>query len=123
MRKKVLEPDEKLFELIIESIKEKKGKDIVSINLRGIENSLFDVFVICHGDSKTQVSAIADAIELKTRLKLNLRPLHLEGQQNAQWILMDYQGIIVHVFQKDQREFYRLEDLWADGVFSLHKDE
>jgi ribosome-associated protein len=123
MRRKVNQSDKKLFKIIIEAIKEKKGKDIVSINFRKIENTLFDCFVICHGDSKTQVGAIADAIELKTRVTLNIRPAHLEGIQNAQWILMDYEGLIVHIFLKDQRDFYRLEDLWSDGEFNLYKDE
>ena len=123
MKKKLQYSEEKLFETIIEAIKQKKGKDIVSINLREIENTLFDFFVICHGESTTQVEAIADAVELKTREEFNLRPSHLEGTRNAQWILIDYQGIVVHVFLQQQREFYRLEDLWADGEIKVHKDE
>jgi ribosome-associated protein len=123
MKKKLQYSEEKLFETIIEAIKQKKGKDIVSINLREIENTLFDFFVICHGESTTQVEAIADAVELKTREEFNLRPSHLEGTRNAQWILIDYQGIVVHVFLQQQREFYRLEDLWADGKIKVHKDE
>jgi ribosome-associated protein len=123
MKKKEQNPDKKLFETIIEAIKEKKGKNIVSINLQKIENTLFDFFVICHGESKTQVGAIAEAVELKTREEFGLRPAHLEGMQNAQWILIDYQGIVVHVFLEQQREFYRLEDLWADGEINEHKDE
>ena len=123
MKKKEQHSDKKLFETIIEAIKEKKGKNIVSINLQKIENTLFDFFVICHGESTTQVGAIAEAVELKTREEFGLRPTHLEGMQNAQWILIDYQGIVVHVFLEQQREFYRLEDLWADGEINEHKDE
>ena len=123
MKKKEQYSDNKLFETIIEAIKEKKGKNIVSINLQKIENTLFDFFVICHGESTTQVGAIAEAVELKTREEFGLRPTHLEGMQNAQWILIDYQGIVVHVFLEQQREFYRLEDLWADGEINEHKDE
>lgn len=123
MKKKLNNSEEKLFETIIEAIKQKKGKNIVSINLKKIENTLFDFFVICHGESTTQVGAIADAIELKTREELNVRPSHFEGMQNAQWVLIDYQGIVVHVFLDQQREFYRLEDLWADGEISVYKDE
>ncbi len=115
--------EEKLFETIIETIKQKKGKNIVSINLRKIENTLFDFFVICHGESTTQVEAIAEAVELKAREEFSLRPSHLEGLQNAQWILIDYQGIVVHVFLEQQREFYQLEDLWSDGDIKEHKDE
>lgn len=123
MKKKEKYSDKNLFETIIEAIKEKKGKNIVSINLQKIENTLFDFFVICHGESTTQVGAIAEAVELKTREEFGLRPTHLEGMQNAQWILIDYQGIVVHVFLEQQREFYRLEDLWADGEVKEHRDE
>jgi ribosome-associated protein len=123
MNKKQQFSDKKLFETIIEAIKKKKGKNIVSINLRKIENTLFDFFVICHGESTTQVGAIAEAIESEAREIFGLRPTHLEGMQNAQWVLIDYQGIIVHIFLEQQREFYRLEDLWADGEIKEHKDE
>ena len=123
MKKKEPQSDNTLFETIITAIKEKKGKNIVSINLRNIENTLFDLFVICHGESTTQVGAIAEAVELKMKEKFALRPAHFEGLQNAQWVLIDYQGIIVNVFLEQQREFYRLEDLWADGEIKEHLDE
>ena len=121
--KKKENSEEKLLETIIEAIKEKKGKDIVSIDLTGIENTLFDVFVICHGESTTQVEAIADSIEFKTKEELGIKPSHIEGMQNAQWVLIDYRGIVVHVFLNQQREFYRLEDLWSDGELSVHNDD
>jgi ribosome-associated protein len=123
MKKKEQYSEEKLFNTIIEAIKQKKGKDIVSINLRKIENTIFDFFVICHGESTTQVGAIADAIELKAKEDLGIRPAHFEGMQNAQWVLIDFHGIIVHIFLNEKREFYRLEDLWADGEISVHNDE
>jgi len=123
MKKKEPHSDKTLFETIITAIKEKKGKNIVSINLRTIENTLFDLFVICHGESTTQVGAIAEAVELKMKEEFGLRPAHFEGLQNAQWVLIDYQGIVVHVFLEQQRDFYRLEDLWADGEIEVHKDE
>lgn len=123
MKKNEPDPYKKLFETIIKTIKEKKGRNIVTINLQKIENTLFDFFVICHGDSRTQVMAISEAIESKTGKELSIRPKHMEGMQNAQWVLLDYQGIVVHVFLKEKREFYRLEDLWADGEIKSYKDE
>ncbi len=123
MKRKDNNSGEKLYEIIIEAIKQKKGRNIVSINLQKIENTLFDFFVICHSESKTQAQAIAEYIEIKTKEELKIHPLHIEGSQNAQWILMDYQDIIVHIFLEEQREFYRLEDLWADGEIKSHKDE
>jgi len=123
MKKKEFNSREKLFEKIIEAIKEKKGRNIVSIDLKKIENTLFDFFVICHGNSKTQVRSIVESVELKTEQELGIRPRHREGIQNAFWILLDYEGIVVHVFLNEQREFYRLEDLWADGDLKIHKDE
>lgn len=123
MKKKGYPTDEKLLEVIIESIQEKKGKKIVSIDLRKIENSIFDYFIICHGTSTTHVSAISDNIEIKPKELLGLKAAHVEGVQNAQWVLIDYSGIVVHVFLEEQRSFYRLEDLWADGKVKTYEDE
>ena len=123
MKKKENYSEEKLFETIIEAIKQIKGKNIVSIKLNKIENTLFDQFIICHGESTTQVGAIVDNIELKVKEELGLKPSHLEGMQNALWILIDYHGIVVHVFLDEQRDFYQLEDLWSDGEINKHNDE
>ena len=123
MKKKEIPTDEKLLEVIIESIKEKKGRNIVSIDLRKIENSIFDFFIICHGTSTTHVSAIADNIEIKPKELLGLKPAHVEGVRNSQWVLIDFLGVVVHVFQEEYRAFYRLEDLWADGKTKIYADE
>jgi ribosome-associated protein len=122
MKKNLIIPDEKLLEVIIESIKSKKGKEIVSIDLRGIEKSVCNYFVICHAESTTQVSAIAEEIRQKTKEDLEVTADHIEGQQNSFWILLDYISIVVHVFINDQRHFYQLEDLWADGILSKYDD-
>lgn len=106
--------DEKT-QIILEAIREKKGHDIVRIDLREVEHAICDQFVICHGESVTQVSAIADAIERKLKTEAHIRPHHVEGQQNCQWVLLDYFDVLVHVFLADHRSFYKLEDLWADG--------
>jgi ribosome-associated protein len=102
-------------ELIMEAIREKKGHQIVSIDLTEVENSICECFIICHGESNTQVSAIVDSIEKKLKEESGIRAHHVEGLKNSQWVLMDFFDILVHVFQEEYRSFYRLEELWADG--------
>jgi len=102
-------------ELILEAIREKKGHQIVSIDLTEVENSICECFIICHGESNTQVSAIVDSIEKKLKEGSGIRAHHVEGLKNSQWVLLDYFDILVHVFQEEYRSFYRLEELWADG--------
>ena len=114
--------EKELVNTIIESIKSKKGKDIVSIDLRKVDNSICDYFVICHGESTTQVDAISEEIRLKTEEILGVKVGHVEGQQNRQWILLDYFSVVVHVFLEEKRLFYHLEELWADGEISKHSD-
>jgi len=110
-------------ELIIEALKEKKGKQILTIDLRKIDNSLSDHFIICHGESTTQVSALSDSVERKLKEVHKVRVHHIEGLQNCQWVLMDYFDILVHIFVEDQRSFYNLEELWADGILERIEDE
>ena len=102
-------------ELILEAIREKKGHQIVSIDLSEVKNSICDCFIICHGESVTQVGAITGSIEKKLKEEAQIRAHHVEGLQNSQWVLLDYFDILVHVFQEEFRSFYRLEELWADG--------
>ncbi len=101
--------------LILEAIKEKKGHQIVSIDLSEVENSICDCFIICHGESVTQVGAITESIERKLKEEALIKAHHVEGLQNCQWVLLDFFDTLVHVFQEEFREFYRLEELWADG--------
>jgi len=112
-----------LLQHIIEGIKEKKGKEILSIDLRSLDNSICQYFIICHGESSTQVNAIANWIEYSIEEQLNEKVWHKEGFENASWILLDYVNIIVHIFQKESREFYNLEGLWADGYLSKFENE
>ncbi len=102
-------------ELILEAIREKKGHQIVSIDLSEVKNSICDCFIICHGESVTQVGAITGSIEKKLKEEAQIRAHHVEGLQNSQWVLLDYFDILVHIFQEEFRSFYRLEELWADG--------
>lgn len=104
-----------LKDIIIEAIKEKKGQEIVVINLKELKQSIADYFIICHGTSNTQVETIADFVERQTRTEIRERPQHVEGTENGQWVLLDYTDVIVHVFQEPFRRFYNLEDLWADA--------
>lgn len=104
-----------LIEKIVEAIQDTKGKDIKLLDLTKIENSAADYFIICSANSNTQVNAIAGNIEKKVRNELKNRPWHVEGTENAMWILVDYISVVVHIFQKHIREFYDLEDLWSDA--------
>lgn len=106
---------EHLVEVVVNAIQEVKGEDIVSLDLKKVTHSVADYFVICHANSHTQVQAIARRVEEETMKTLNDRPWHKEGIQNAEWVLLDYTDIVVHVFYKEARTFYALEDLWADG--------
>lgn len=100
---------------VIEGIRKVKGKEIVNIDLAGLENRICRYFVICHGDSNTHVNSIAESVESEMKNRLDQPAWHKEGHDNAQWILVDYGSVVVHVFQKEFRDFYRLEELWADG--------
>lgn len=104
-----------LAENIIEAISDKKGKHIVLMDLREIPNAVASFFIICHGTSRPQLSAIADGIEEATRRKMEMKPWHKEGTENAEWILLDYVDVVVHIFREDRRDFYQLEKLWADA--------
>jgi ribosome-associated protein len=115
--------EEQIVELIIEGIKEKKGKEIVSIDIAKFESSVCNYFIICHGDSTTQVSAIAQWIEKVLEEQLNEKVWKKQGFENAQWVLLDYIDVVVHVFQKETRDFYNLEGLWADGKIKRIKNE
>lgn len=112
-----------LKDFIVESIKDRKGKDITVLDLRKLEQSIADYFIICHGDSNTQVDAISENIDRQTRSELQEHPIHKEGTENLQWVLLDYGEIVVHVFQEEYRSFYNLEDLWADAKKELIKED
>lgn len=115
MPRKKKSESEKLAEIIVHGIQEKKGKNIVSLDLSEIPNSVCNFFVICHGTSKIHVESVADSIEETTIKKLKSKPWHKEGFENAEWILLDFVDVVVHIFQEDKRSFYKLENLWADA--------
>lgn len=104
-----------LIDSIIDGIQDVKGKDIVILNLSELPNAIADFFIICSGDSSTQVESAAQAIVRRTRKEVQQKPWHQEGTRNAEWVLLDYVDVVVHVFYKGIREFYNLEGLWADA--------
>ncbi len=105
----------RLCDAIIEGMQENKAKDIVVLDLRKISNSVCDFFVICSGESSTQVDGISTSVTRHTRKELSEKPWHIEGKTNSEWILLDYINVVAHIFYKDARSFYELEDLWSDA--------
>ncbi len=106
---------EEISKFVVQGMQEKKALDIVLMDLRSIEHAMADFFVVCTGNSDTQLDAICDSIEETVHIHTNINPWHLEGKQNKEWILLDYIDVIVHVFRNDKRSFYAIEDLWADA--------
>jgi ribosome-associated protein len=121
VKNKALTGSAYISELAIHGIQEKKGNDIVRLDLRNIKSSVSDYFVICHADSSTQVKAIANSIEDEIFKATGQEPTHKEGLEHAEWILLDYIDVVVHVFKTDKREFYGVEDLWGDAEISFYK--
>ena len=118
MGKKPVNTDE-LISVIIKGIDDVKGDDIQLLDLREIENTVCDYFIICSGSSNTQVNAITGSIQKLVSKELKDKPWHVEGQNNSEWILMDYVNVVVHVFQKHIREFYDIESLWGDAKITV----
>lgn len=104
-----------LINKIVEAIQDIKGEDIKIFDLSNIENSVAETFIICSGNSNTQVNAISGNIEKKVRNEVKERPWHVEGAENSMWILMDYVSVVVHIFQKKTRDYYEIEELWGDA--------
>ncbi|HLW07312.1 MAG TPA: ribosome silencing factor [Marinilabiliaceae bacterium] len=106
---------QQLVKAVVESIQEKKGGNISILDLTSIENTIASYFIVCDGTSNVHVDAIADSVEEYVKNQTDEKPFHVEGRRNAQWVLLDYLDVIVHVFQQPVREFYNLEELWADA--------
>ena len=108
--------NDQLISHIIKGIEEVKGNNIDILDLRKIENTVCDYFIICNGTSNTQVNAIVSSVQKIVSKSLKDKPRHIEGSENAEWVLMDYVSVVVHVFQKHIREYYDIEGLWGDAV-------
>jgi ribosome-associated protein len=114
---------EQLTDLIVEGMQEKKASDIVVLNLTKVKNAVADYFVICTGNSDTQLDAISDSVEEVVWKGLKQDPWHREGRQQKEWVLLDYVDVVVHVFKKDRRDFFALEELWGDAEVVYISDE
>lgn len=116
MNKELIDNESQLLaDTIVEGMQENKAHDIVVLDLREIDSAVCDFFVICSGESSTQVDGISSSVLRHTRKELGEKPYRTEGKNNSEWVLMDFVSVVAHVFYKDTREFFDLEDLWADA--------
>lgn len=113
---------ELMNDLIIDSIQDIKGKNIVKLDLRKLDDAPADFFIICEGESSTQVRAISERVHLRLRDEADVLPNHLEGLRNSQWICLDYFDVVIHVFYHETRSYYELEDLWGDAEFTEYEN-
>ncbi len=113
--KKIKSASEMLVNIAAEGIFEKKGEDVVQIDLRSIKNAVADFFLVCHGNSRAQVEAIAESVQVEIKKAVGLNVWKKEGFENSEWILLDYVDVVIHIFQEGNRKYYRLEELWADA--------
>lgn len=108
-------------DIIIDSIQDIKGKKIVKLDMRKLEDAPADFFIVCEGESSTQVRAISENVGRRLKEELGLHPLHSEGSRQAQWICLDYFDTVVHIFYNETRSFYELEDLWSDAILTEYE--
>jgi ribosome-associated protein len=112
---------ESLKRVVVEAILNKKGRELVSLDLRKINDAAADYFIITHGDSTTQVKALFDSVVKDANVN-GIKPYHSEGGKNSEWIIIDFVDIVVHIFYREKREFYALEELWSDAKLTKHSD-
>jgi ribosome-associated protein len=115
-----LNKNSKIFKTIIKAIQEKKGENVVSLDLRKIHEAVADFFVICHANSQPQIRAITDFIEEEVKKKCGESPYHYEGKENMHWVIIDYVNVVVHIMMPEQRKFYKLEEMWSDAPLEEH---
>ncbi|MEO6733943.1 MAG: ribosome silencing factor [Ferruginibacter sp.] len=119
---KKLTKNSKILKAIIHAIQEKKGQNILSLDLRKIPEAVADFFIICEATNNTQLKAIADFVEEDVKIKCEEAAYKHEGRQAQQWILIDYVNVVVHIMMPEPRKFYRLEEMWSDAVVTEHND-
>jgi ribosome-associated protein len=117
-----LTTNSRLYKTVIKAIQDKKGENIISLDLRKIPEAVADFFVICEATSGIQVKAISDYVEDLVKKECGENPYKQEGYQGLHWVLIDYVNIVVHVMQPDTRKFYKLEEMWSDAVVKMHED-
>ena len=120
---KRLTKSSKIIKTIIAAMEEKKGEQIISLDLRKITEAVADFFIICEAKSQPQIRAIADNVIDRVKEKCEESPFHQEGQQQLQWVLVDYVNVVVHIMHPESRKFYRLEEMWSDAVLTEHSEE
>ncbi len=114
---------EELAQLVVKGMQERKALNIVVMDMRQVKNAFTDFFVVCSGTSETQIDAISESVDKEVWEATKQHPKSMEGKANREWILVDYYDVIVHVFKKDRREFYKLEELWGDAEFTYVSDD
>lgn len=119
---KVLPETKLLLDLVVKGMQERKAQNIAILDMSEVNGAMCDYFVICTGTSDSQVDAIADSVEDEVYKTIKANPTHVEGKQNKEWILIDYLDVMAHVFKKETRDFFALEDLWGDAKITKVKD-
>jgi ribosome-associated protein len=117
-----LTKNSKLIKTIINAIQEKKGENIISLDLRKVNEAVADFFIICEASNQPQVRAIADYVEMEMKEKCDESPYRHEGMKNLQWVLIDYVNVVVHIMLPETRKFYKLEEMWSDAVAHEHEE-
>lgn len=120
---KVLDETSLLLDSIVEGLFDKGGENIVTLDMRKLDNTVCDYFVVCHAQSGTQVDSLAESVVHTTRTRAGEKPFHKEGLDNCFWVLLDYGNIVVHIFMEEYRKFYNLEGLWADAELEVIVDK
>src|SRR5690606_5105982 len=121
VKNKIANQPNDISALIVHGMQEKKGNEIVRLDLRNLNSSVADSFIICHAEYSTQIKAIANSVEEEVFKATGQEPVNKEGFQHAEWILLDYVDVIVHIFKSDKREFYGIEDLWGDAEVKIYQ--
>lgn len=116
MTAKIVKQSNPLVQQILNSLDGRKAQEIVCLDLRKNDDAIVDYFIICHGDSSTQVNAIAGNLEKDILENLQIRPYHVEGERSASWVIVDYIDVVVHIFHREIRSYYQLEELWSDAI-------
>jgi len=119
----VRQDSDTLADLVVRGMQDKKASDIVVLNLKELKNAVADYFIICSANSDTQIDAVARSVEVEIEKVTGESPLQTEGRTNREWVLLDYVDVVVHVFLRDRRKFYALEDLWGDANISYIESE
>ncbi len=115
-------PSEILSDIVVKGMQEKKASNITVMDLRNVKNAVADFFVICSGNSDTQIDAIAESIDKEVNEHLEQNPWHREGAQNKEWLLLDYVDVVAHIFKPEKRKFFGLENLWGDATIKTLED-